>query len=270
MRQDTIARLTVTRSGPEGSARQILFIHGMWEGAWIWQNYLDFFAKRGYSCIALNLRGHHDSRPVDDIGQVALTDYVADAAGVRAALGDPILVGHSMGGLIVQKLIEQLEAPAAVAITPAAPRGIMSIRTWVLLKASTRHLAQILGRKPLSLSRDEAIGLMLNRIPTAEIDDVYRQMVPESGRQTFDLAVKGLPVNAKTVASPFLVISGSEDRITPSRMVGKIAKKYHADLFEYAGHGHLIMLEPDWELPATEVADWLEAKAGPVEPPPQS
>src|SRR5438046_3610394 len=103
-----IAGLEVERvtSGAPARARPILFLHGMWGGSWMWDHYLSFFAGRGYTGYALNLRGHHGSKPVDDIGRVPFADYLAHPRAVAASIGDPIIVGHSMGGLLAQKLAE--------------------------------------------------------------------------------------------------------------------------------------------------------------------
>jgi len=91
-----IAGLKVERVTPRAPARAnpILFLHGMWGGSWMWDHYLGFFAGRGYTGYALNLRGHHGSKPVDDIGRVRFADYLADARAAAAAIGNPIIVGH--------------------------------------------------------------------------------------------------------------------------------------------------------------------------------
>src|SRR5207244_7181997 len=102
-------------SGAPARARPILFLHGMWGGSWMWDHYLSFFAGRGYTGYALNLRGHHGSKPVDDIGRVPFADYLADARAVAASIGDPLIGGHSMGGLLAQKLAELGDPPAVVA-----------------------------------------------------------------------------------------------------------------------------------------------------------
>ena len=252
--------LIVETSEPDDPSKDhpILFIHGMWEGAWFWRNYLDFFASHGHACFALNLRGHHGSRPVPDFGKVTINDYIADAREVAAAVGNPILVGHSMGGLLVQKLAEMLDPPAVVAITPAAPRGIFALNTVPLLKAALRHSPEIFLGRPLMLSKEEMIHLELNRLPAEEQDRVYANQVPESGRQTFDIAVVGLRVDAAKVQCPMLVISGSEDRITPPKMVRKIAQRYGAEYREFSGFAHMIVLEPGWERVAEEIVGWLE------------
>src|SRR3989442_12090661 len=119
-----IAGLEVERvtSGAPARARPILFLHGMWGGSWMWDHYLSFFAGRGYTGYALNLRGHHGSKPVDDIAPGPFADYLDDARAVAASIGDPTIVGHSMAGPLAPKLAKLGDPPAVVALTPRAPR----------------------------------------------------------------------------------------------------------------------------------------------------
>lgn len=236
----------------------LLFVHGMWEGAWFWKGYLDFFSSRGYACYALNLRGHDGSKPASDIGKVSIRDYIADVRAVAERLDNPVLIGHSMGGLLVQKLAELLNPPAIVAITPAAPRGIFALKTWPVIQAALRHSPEIFLRRPLMPGKSEMKRLELHRLPPDEQDRVYDRQVPESGRQTFEIAVKGLPVDASKVRCPVLVIGATEDRITSAKMVRKIARKYDADYMEYSRFAHMIVLEPGWERVAEDIAIWLE------------
>jgi pimeloyl-ACP methyl ester carboxylesterase len=257
-----IAGLKVERVAPRvpGRDRPILFVHGMSGGSWVWDNYLGLFAGRGFTGHALNLRGHHGSKPVPDIGRVPFADYLMDVRGVVAALGNPILVGHSMGGLIVQKLAELLDPPAVVALTPAAPRGIFPLRTLELARLSLKRLHQMLLARPIVLSFAEADALLFGRIPPAERPAVYERLVPESGRMVFDIAVRGVPVDAARVRCPMLVVAAREDRITPATMVRKIARKYGAELRVYDAHAHMVLLEPGWDEIARDVATWLDAQ----------
>src|SRR5216117_3535222 len=165
-----IAGLEVERvtSGAPARARPILFLHGMWGGSWMWDHYLSFFAGRGYTGYALNLRGHHGSKPVDDIGRVPFADYLDDARAVAASIGDPIIVGHLMGGLLAQKLAELGDPPAVVALTPAAPRGIFPLCTLELLRVSLVHLHEFLLGRPIHPTPAEADALLFGRIPVAE------------------------------------------------------------------------------------------------------
>ena len=255
-----IAGLKVERMAPRvpGRGHPILFLHGMWGGSWMWDNYLGFFAGLGYSCYALNLRGHHGSKPVADIGRVPFRDYLTDARAAVAAIGNPIVVGHSMGGLLAQKLAELLDPPAVVALTPAAPRGIFPLCSLELLRVSLVHLHELLLGRPIVPTPAEADALLFGRIPPAERRTAFERLVPESGRMAFDVAFAGVSVDATRIRSPMLVVAAREDRITPARMVRKIARKYRAELRVYDGHAHMLLLEPGWELIAGEVATWLD------------
>jgi pimeloyl-ACP methyl ester carboxylesterase len=257
-----LAGLTIDTREPTGPRRPqpILFIHGMWEGAWLWENYLDVFTGQGYRCHALYLRGHDPARPDPKPGKLTIQRYIADVRAAAAELGNPILIGHSMGGLIVQKLAELTEPPAAVAIAPAAPRGIFALNTWALLRISVRHSPEIFGAQPLMLSQAEMNTLLLNRLAPAEQTRIYAKLVPESGRQTFDIAVAGLPVVAERVHCPLLVLGATDDQITPAKMVRKIARKYSASYREYRGHAHMLMIEQGWQEIARDVTEWLDAQ----------
>src|SRR5215208_5956579 len=116
--QMTVDGFTFLAERPQGSIVRppILFVHGMFVGGWVWENYLRYFAERGYPGYALTLRGHEGGATVMDLGRVSLHDFVEEAvaaaralpaspAGAGAPGGDrPVVMGHSMGGLIAQKV----------------------------------------------------------------------------------------------------------------------------------------------------------------------
>ena len=128
----------------------------------MWDRYLSFFEARGYHCYALNLRGNHGSRPVLDLGKVSFNDHLTDVREVIDMLGKPIVIGHSVGGLLVLKLAEQIELPAFVAIAPAAPRGIISVTT---LRVFLPYIWTMLRQRPFLLKRKAMFAVDLNRLP---------------------------------------------------------------------------------------------------------
>ncbi|HYN38889.1 MAG TPA: alpha/beta fold hydrolase, partial [Rhodospirillales bacterium] len=120
-------RLEVISRKPKGRARPtpLLFVHGAYGGAWVWeQHYLPWFAERGWEAHALSLRGHGESEGAEKVRFARLRDYVADVEQVLAEISPaPVLIGHSLGGMIVQKLLHSTTVPAAVLMASAPPHG---------------------------------------------------------------------------------------------------------------------------------------------------
>ncbi|MHB1005665.1 MAG: alpha/beta hydrolase [Chloroflexota bacterium] len=252
-----IAGIDVLRSLPDSpNGRSLLFVHGAWVGGSIWQNYLRFFAERGYACYALTLRGH--DRPFPGIGKVSFYEYVDDVVAVARALDAPILIGHSLGGLLVQKALETLCSPAAVLLAPTAPRGIFAITSAEHLKLAVLHAHEMLLGLPVMPGQAAYAALAMNRLPSTQHDAFYRALVPDSGHHFLEMAILGVPVDATKVNCPLLCEVGEEDRLTPLTVVRSIARKYGATLREHPGHAHMLNIEPGWEAVAENVAEWLD------------
>jgi alpha-beta hydrolase superfamily lysophospholipase len=156
-------------------------------GAWYFAKWLEFFATRGHPAYALNLRGHHGSRPVDDFGRVSIMDYVKDvsdaAAGVRARHpGLPlVLVGHSMGGLVVQKAAESVSPAALVLLSTVPPRGILLL-SWPLFRRELDHALPMLMSRPIVADPEDVAALFLNRVDPDEVISFLPRWAPASGR----------------------------------------------------------------------------------------
>jgi non-heme chloroperoxidase len=256
----TALKVEVVRPTTPGKKPPVLLIHGMFGGAWMWENYQALLAKHGYESHAINLRGHHGSRPVPDIGNVPLRDYVADALEVARSLGNPIVIGHSMGGLIAQKVAEAGACRALVLIAAAPPRWIPAI-SRVLGARMIRYLPKMFGHKPLLPRRRDADVLMFNRTPLAERDAQWVRLVPESGKAGLELSFGLVGVSASRVTAPVLVVTGLDDNFVVPRIARAIAKKYGATRKEYPSYAHHIISEPGWEKPCTEIIDWLNARS---------
>src|SRR6056297_889578 len=246
----------------------IFFIHGMWGGAWYWGNYRRFFENQGYRCEATTLR-HHDMDPrgVPDprLGTTGLLDYAADLEQeIRELNVKPILMGHSMGGLLSQMLAERGLAKAIVLVTPAPPSG-----NWMCLKPSVvRSFWSIqmkwgFWKKPMLPKFDAAVYSMLHLLPPDEQKETYEKFVYESGRAMFEIGYWLLDsngaakVDASKVACPVLVVAGAEDRASPPSVARPIAERYKSvsTYKEFEGQAHWMVAEPGWQ----EVAEYIEA-----------
>lgn len=105
----------------------LLFVHGAYVSAWCWEeHFLPWFAERGWAAYALSLSGHGHSRRREHLDSYSIDDYVRDVAEVAARLpAPPVLIGHSMGGMVVQKYLEKHRAPAAVLMSSVPPQGLL-------------------------------------------------------------------------------------------------------------------------------------------------
>ncbi|MCJ7686429.1 MAG: alpha/beta hydrolase, partial [Desulfobacteraceae bacterium] len=131
-------KLEIISRKPKGVSRKvpILFIHGAWHGAWCWEkNFMPYFAENGYTSYALSLRGHGDSERPAHFRWMRIADYVEDVAQVVDQLPEkPVMVGHSMGGLVVQKYLEEHTAPAAVLLASVPVKGVFRTTLRIALR----------------------------------------------------------------------------------------------------------------------------------------
>ena len=184
--------VTVARPTP------LLFVHGMWHAAWCWEeHFLPYFAQHGYESYALSLRGHGASEGRENLRWTTLADYVSDVAQVVNQMEKPpVLVGLSMGGMIVQKYLESHQTPAAVLMASLPPKGILRAALRV---ASNQPLAFLKANLTLSLlpiirtpSMAQEVFFSAN-MSVEKLMRYFSLMQDESYRAFLDTMVLNLP-----------------------------------------------------------------------------
>jgi pimeloyl-ACP methyl ester carboxylesterase len=257
----TIEALTVRAERPARPTQPpVLFIHGYFATATIFDRWLAYFAARGFPAFAVNLRGRAGSRPGTNIGTVSLADFVDDASVVAREVGARTIVGHSMGGLIAQKVAERGACRGVVLLAAAPPRWIPPV-SWLLLRKQIKYVRALVLFEAVTPDRSDADALMFNRTPVPERAGFFARLVAESGRAGFQLSVGAIDVNASRVTAPVLVVTGEDDRFVVPRVARALARKYNAPLKSYPSFAHHIMAEPGWEKPCSDIIDWLDAHA---------
>ena len=261
MQTINIGDLTALHAAPRGGARPhpVLFIHGYFVDGSVWRDWLDLFAERGVNAYAVHLRGRCGSKPGTNLGGTSIDDFADDASAVARQIGATAIVGHSMGGLVAQKVAERGDVDAAVLITPAPPRGISVLSPAVALR-QIRYLPWILGARVVHPGREDLRALVMNRVPRQQQDELLDRMLPDSGRAGRDMSVTGVPVDARRVRCPLLVIAAQDDRFIPAPIVARIAKRYDAPLETVEHHGHMVIVEPDWQALADRVEQWIRER----------
>lgn len=253
--------LSVLHAKPDcATARPVLFVHGYYAAANVWSDWLQFFAARGVPAYAVNLRGRAGSKPVADLGRVSVADYADDAASVARAVGGArggvSIVGHSMGGLIAQRVAAMGIVKAAALITPAPPRGIVLLNLRMAAR-NLKFLPEVLLSRVMVPNLGDLRALALNCAPPAIQETALARMVPDSGLAAREMSITGLPVDRSAVTCPILVIAAENDHFVPRSVVARVARRYGAELDVIPGRGHMVVIEPGWERLAERVHDWL-------------
>ncbi len=255
-------------------AETIVMIHGMWGTGSLWENYKGFFEGKGYRCIAPTLRFHDmDPKGVPDprLGATSLLDYAEDLEKlIRELPSVPIIMGHSMGGLLAQILGSRELAKALVLLTPASPHGIVALKPSVIKSFWSGLTRWGFWKKPFRQTFVEAEYSMMNRLPPESRKGIYDTFVYESGRAASEIGFwlfdskKAAKVDESKVACPMLIVAGKEDRITPVSVTRKIAEKYKtvSSYMELQNHAHWVIGEPGWQKIAESVEKWLHQTLG--------
>lgn len=243
--------------------RGVVFIHGMWSRPSVWGRWLSPFAERGYVCSAVTLPGHHADAGDQALIGLSFDECVQAAAEVAARCVRPILVGHSMGGLIAQKLATKLNPRALVLINSAAPRAIFPLR-GSNVRGLARHFVRWgLWRDVLRLSDAEADYLLFGSLPAPERARALQERCAESGRLAFQLGFGRLgssqhAVQARDIRCPMLALAGVRDRMIPIAVSRAMARHYagQIDYREYDA-AHWLLEEPGYAERIREVLGWL-------------
>lgn len=252
----------------KGASRKapVVMIHGAFCGPWSLDGLKRKFKEAGYAVRTPCLRFHDQKPPPPALGTTGLGEFAADLEDEIRALGTaPILLGHSMGGLLAQQLAARMDVRALILLAPSAPWGTPPTTLFEIGAAQAMHLNPGYWNKVLEPNRDVALAHSLDKLPKHMRDEVYDRLVPESGRATFELMHWGLDmgraseVDARKVDCPVLLLVGSEDRINPPGTVERIAALYkdRATFETRPGMSHWLIGEPGWEEVAGRALNWL-------------
>ncbi|MCG6193149.1 alpha/beta hydrolase [Leptospira sp. FAT2] len=240
----------------------ILFAHGAWHGAWCWkENFIPYFQKAGYDVYTLDMRGHgKSSNRGGSFRWHSIRNYVQDVQEVLSQLPEPpILIGHSMGGLVVQKVLENTHVPKAVLLASVPPHGVFKITLEILLKYPIKFLKVLMTLSLLPVVENPNIGRKLFFSKSISDEKALRyasRMQDESFLAFLDMLVLTLP-KPKKVKTPLLVLGGEKDRFFAPWEVKRTANAYQAEFEVFPGMGHNMMLDEGWEKVARRIDSYL-------------
>jgi pimeloyl-ACP methyl ester carboxylesterase len=248
--------------------KHVVLIHGSWSRGEQWAPARAAFEERGYMVHTPTLR-HHEL-PLDvgasKIAPLSLRDYTEDLVALVASLdAPPLLVGHSLGGLVVQLVAARTHHAGMVAAcpSPVGPAG---------LNPTTLRLSFGHGRQPRPWTKPvypptwEQFRRAAAHVQTEETArEVFDDLVCESGRVLFfELAVpwldraKAARVDSAAIAGPVLVIGGGADHIVPTRLARRLAARYHNGTYsEVPGSDHLVFHGSALAVTMGHIDDWI-------------
>jgi non-heme chloroperoxidase len=250
----------------------VVMIHGAFCGAWVFEGWRALYEARGFDVHTPDLRHHQaDGGHSVALGRTSVRDYAADLGALLDRIGEwPIVLGHSLGGLLAQMLAARHRVRALVLLAPSAPWGLLPSTPFEFFSAQALYLDGAFWRKPL-LPRDWiAEANALDLVPARGRDAILSRLVPESGLATFEVIHwlfdlhRATLVNSRDVACPILCLVGARDRINPPPTVRRISRRYggRARFEILPDHSHWLVGEPGWERIAAGSLDWLDSVLG--------
>jgi pimeloyl-ACP methyl ester carboxylesterase len=255
----------------------VVFIHGLWLHSTSWNAWRQFFEAAGYDTLAPEWPGTPTSvsearSSAESIAGHGINDVTEHFLGIVEKLDTaPILIGHSFGGMIAEKILGLDRAAAAVAIDAAQIKGVLP------LPLSALHATLPVFRNPanahraVTLTADEFYFSFGNALGRQESDALYeRWTIPAPGKPLFEAATANFSLHspakvntANEQRGPLLLIAGGKDHTVPEVITKATAKQYRhsravTDLIEFPDRGHSLTIDSGWREVATTALTWLE------------
>jgi pimeloyl-ACP methyl ester carboxylesterase len=259
------------------TGKDVMLIHGLWMTPLCWEKFASRLEEIGYNVTAPGWPGHEGAIEVvrkaaptalAGLGLAEIVDHYENI--LREREQQPILIGHSFGGLVAEILLDHGFGLAGVGIDAAPPKGVHRLPVTevrssfpVLDRVSHRH-------KAVGLTFPQFKYAFANTMPVEEARNVYeRYAVPDTGRPLFQAAFADFESHAPTAVDyangtrrPLLLIAGSEDHTVPESVVKSTFKKYRhsnavTEFKEFSGRSHLIILEEGWQEVVDFIDEWL-------------
>jgi pimeloyl-ACP methyl ester carboxylesterase len=252
------------------SIKDVVFIHGMYMNSTSWQPWIERASGRGLYCHAPSWP-YHVGEPKDlriqinsALGLLTFEDVIKYFKGFIDSFAErPILIGHSIGALLVQKLVSDGYAHAGISISSAPPQGIITLNPH-FLNANFPHVNPLAGNKPVIMTRERFQYAFCNNMNSASSNEAFEKyVVPESRNVPRSTLTKQAKIDFRPPHAPLLFMTGDKDHLTPLSMVEKNFRAYKssgsiADFKEFKDRSHFICNQAGWEEVADYAFDWLE------------
>ncbi len=256
--EDLGLELISTPAKTRQASAPLLFIHGGFHGAWCWaDHFMPWFAERGFDCHAVSLRDHGRSARTGRHADWRLADYVNDARWAVDKIGEkPIVVGHSLGGSIAQKLIETDHFRGMILLAPS-PIGGSNRAALKMMCAHPRAMIRAALKKDMAQALPAFLSFFVSDdLPETKRADLIKRL---NGLTSFGAAKDAFytdPPRPMKTDLPVLVVTGEKDWSIPHYKNEKLARAYGGDHI-VVPTAHDIMCDTLWEEAAEALLIWL-------------
>jgi pimeloyl-ACP methyl ester carboxylesterase len=248
----------------------VVFVHGAFCGGWAFETFREPFEAAGFETHAPNLPHHERGADLETLANAGLKEYAqAIALYARELRAPPVLVGHSLGGLVAQLASMHTPIAGLVLLAPSAPWGVMPTTMEEHGNSFGLSLLGDYWRRPVPPDYRVARSTTLDRLSRDDARRVFARFVPESGRAIreavqwwMDHSMAGqAPVYR--IAAPVLGLAGSRDRVNPATTVRRVISRFpqgQAHFHEFPEMSHWLVGEPEAPDVAAFILQWFEAR----------
>ena len=258
------------------TGKPVVFIHGLWLHATSWQPWVEAFTQAGYAPIAPGWPGTPDTveaarESLDTIADKGIDDIVAHYTAIIEGLDSkPIVIGHSFGGLIAEKLLGQNVAAAAIGIDAAQIKGVLPVPLSALYATLPVFKNPANRHKAVALTEEEFKFSFGNRLSPMESKLLYEAWaIPSPGKPLFEAAAANFSLHSPAKVDtdnaergPLLLTMGEHDHTVPESVSKSTLKQYKhstavTELIEFKDRGHSLTIDPGWREVADACIGWL-------------
>lgn len=242
-------------------AENILFIHGAWQASWVWEDYMSFFSEQGYNCYALTLSGHNSEDSTKKINRYSFKNYMADVADALQQFETaPIIIAHSMGGLIIQKLLQKQKCCSKLVLLTSLPPSGALRATFKLLFRKYYTLWSILSLNLYKLvsNTERASWIFFSKELDKKKREIYSHKFVGESFPAFLALLFPMIRKKYHLETPTLVLGAKEDNIVSPKEIQYTANYYQASYHLFENSGHALMLDTEAPQAAKQILDWLK------------
>jgi alpha-beta hydrolase superfamily lysophospholipase len=251
----------------------LVLIHGMFVNPLSWEAWQRYFETMGMRCIA-PAWPYHEGEPArlradvpPRLGELSLQSVTQAIEIVVARYDHPVLVGHSLGGLVVQRLIAARRGSLGITLCSVAPNAMVSL-DWGLLRTGAEIANPLKGDQIHTLDRDTFHERFANKMTREEAMEAYeRYVLPESRNVVRDALGEPGQVDVDRAHAPLLFIAAGADRVIPPELVQKNAAAYThresiVEVRVFEDRCHFIQAQRGWETVAAYIVEWIARHSG--------